>query len=415
MIGSVLSTQTSGAVPITTGGADTRSCGQHCRERMSSAAAGSDSVVVAFTALGQAISALQLVVQSLPQNRSGGGLAQTMTAQSTMPMANVAATALPTGAPSDGASRGSDAPDPATSPAPASRMKLTKIGPNQRVPGTDLMTDAKGNLTVTTPGVTIEGIDLAGSISVKASNVTIKNSWIRGPKDGQTLKTGLISSLDAGVRNLLIEGCVLRTDENVVVADGIVGHDFTARNNDISRTSDGIGVFNTHGPNANAVIEGNYIHDLAWFQNDPVNKPEGSHDDGIAVSGGNNIVIRNNRVDTRHSSTIGHVSSPQWSPYGMGGILLLNNVSTISNVLIDGNHISGGTSTIHLLGKQPGDLTNITVSNNINEQDQRPANQRLQILLSGHVGNIAGLETNRLGSGQLVVDAPNGGIRRYAV
>lgn len=299
--------------------------------------------------------------------------------------------------------------------APASVGSRIKVGPNQLVPGTNLRTDAKGNLTIKTPGVVIDGIDLAGSINVQAADVTIRNSRIRGPQDGQVLTTGLINATSPSVRNLTIENNLLQPDQNVFVYNGIVGHDYTARGNEISRTGDGLGVFNTHGPQANVLIEGNYIHDLAWAIPDPERHPEGSHNDGIQVQGGSGIVIRNNRIETFNARDIGLVNHPQWSRYAMQGIMVQNNVSPVSDVLISGNHVSGGTSGIHLVAEQSGDIARSTISDNTIHNDQRPGpNTDLQILLSGPVGDVSGLLTNRRVDGTPLAIGKGGGIRGLA-
>jgi hypothetical protein len=358
---------------------------------------GASTLQAALEACRSAVQELQHAVQTLMQ-RMQGATGSSATVDSSAGAIQTPSTTTTT-------------PPPAA--ARTTPTNLVHVGPNQRVPGTNLMTDSRGDLKIDTPGVTIDGIELSGRIKVQAANVTIRNSRINGPVDGSQSTVGLIAAVDARVKNLIVENCVL-TPTAGGLTDGIVGHDFTARNNEIYGTVDGIGVFNTKGPAANVVIEGNHIHDLAWFRNEPNNRPEGTHNDGIQIQGGTNITIRNNHIETYLSRTAGDVNDPGWTRYGMQGIMVQNNVNHVSNVVIDGNTIDGGTSGVHVFSGHAGALGTVTVSNNVFPRTQRAnsAGHQLNILVSGvaRPASLTGLETNRFTDGTLMRRGTNLGI-----
>ena len=110
----------------------------------------------------------------------------------------------------------------------------------------------------------------------------------------------------------------------------------------ISGCSDGAKAF------SNTTIEDSY---LAGFY-----RVDGeSHNDAIQSSGGSNIVIRRNTV---------------LGPYQMStaAIILQANQSALSNVLVEGNYLSGGSYTIYTSDKGAG-ASNIRVINNVIERD----------------------------------------------
>ncbi len=145
---------------------------------------------------------------------------------------------------------------------------------NTGVPAGVTLTNS-GPITVTTNGAVIQNLNIVnGNITVNANNVTIRNCRIT---------TYDYYPIDNGGTNLLVEDCeITGTDPNVAAA--ISFSNYTARRVHAKGSADGFKA------NANCVIEDCYIHDLAVTQD--------SHNDGIQSTGGDNVTVRHNTIDT---------------------------------------------------------------------------------------------------------------------
>ena len=132
-----------------------------------------------------------------------------------------------------------------------------------------------GPITVTTNGAVIQNLNLVNAnITVNANNVTIRNCRIT---------TYDYYPIENNGTNLVVEDCeITGTDPNVAAAISFGG--YTARRLNVSGGADGFKA------NANCVIEDCYVHDLAVTQD--------SHNDGIQSTGGNNVTVRHNTIDT---------------------------------------------------------------------------------------------------------------------
>ncbi|MCW2960636.1 MAG: parallel beta-helix repeat protein [Thermoleophilia bacterium] len=229
----------------------------------------------------------------------------------------------------------------ATSTGVPAGTTLRVVGANAPVPGTTLKTDAAGDLTITTAGVVIDRIDLAGQIKVRAADVTIRNSYLRGPKNGGTTDTGIIDSVNAGVKRLIIENNTLIAQRPSIYLDGVKGHDYTARGNKVMNTVDAFGVFNTTGDKvyANVVIDRNYATDLVRFATDHVHT-DGTHNDIVQVQGGRNIRITNNNFRGFLAPGKGNYDAAK--PQSGNVIIVQCNVSPVGDIIIENNLITGG-------------------------------------------------------------------------
>ncbi|MEC5180964.1 hypothetical protein [Arthrobacter sp. CG_A4] len=215
------------------------------------------------------------------------------------------------------------------------------------------------DLVITVDGTVLAGLDIWGDIKIRASNVTIRNCRLRGGLQIPPSNTGIVDATDAGVKELLVENSTIAPERPSYFRDGIVGHDYTARRNNIYGTTDGLGIFNRPNgpPAANVVADANYIHDLSYFSNDPAHV-DGTHNDGIQVQGGENIRITGNHVI---SSTVRGPGS-EFSAHGSSGgaaILLQQNVAKLSGVVVENNWLDGGQSSIVI---DNANYSNITVT-----------------------------------------------------
>jgi hypothetical protein len=195
-----------------------------------------------------------------------------------------------------------------------------------------------GDITVTTPGTVLDGLDIHGFVTVKAPNVTIKNSIVRGGRDSG-YAVGLITNY--GYDNLVIDHVDVTAEYPSVFFDGIKGWDFTARNVHVVGNVDSIKI---HGDNV--LIENSLLENTVDYANDPAQGGGPTHNDNIQILQGSNLRIVGNTIRGASNFAI------------LGGAEQ-NNVA----VTIDGNWIDGGHCSLKLQVKA-GWTQQATVTNN---------------------------------------------------
>ncbi|MBX9246700.1 hypothetical protein ICW40_18075 [Actinotalea ferrariae] len=205
-------------------------------------------------------------------------------------------------------------------------------------PGSKL-TVHRGDIIVTEPGTVLENLDIYGFVEVRAADVTIRNSRVRGSGKGSH-SIGLINATDANVRNLVIEDVTLVPDSPSYWIDGVLGHDYTARRVNTWNVVDGFGIFNTHGSEANVRIESSYVHDLAYFSPVPTHSDKQTHNDAIQIQGGSNITIVGNRLSAWRSKTAG---TQNYDVRQAGfGLIVTPNVNAVTGASVSKNWFDGG-------------------------------------------------------------------------
>ncbi|MEY2958070.1 MAG: hypothetical protein RLZZ01_638 [Actinomycetota bacterium] len=192
---------------------------------------------------------------------------------------------------------------------------------------------SSGSLTITTPGTTIDGLDITGSVTINASNVTIRRSRITG----SAFALIRVASNVTGVRieDVEIDGRGTAGQGNSM---GVYGPATVVRSNIH-------GVENGVTPFSGSVVTDNYIHGLS--------APGSPHYDGIQIDGGaSNIRIERNTIDMReHSQT--------------ATVMIDNYFGPTDNILVNGNRLLGGGYTVYSDGQfSGGPITNVTFSNN---------------------------------------------------
>ena len=109
-----------------------------------------------------------------------------------------------------------------------------------------------GDITVTQAGTVLSGLDIHGFVIVRAANVKIVNSVVRGGQ-AKGYSTGLITNY--GYPNLLVENVDVVAEHPSVYFDGIKGNNFTARRVHVVGNVDSIKI---HGDNVkveNSLLE----------------------------------------------------------------------------------------------------------------------------------------------------------------
>ncbi len=209
------------------------------------------------------------------------------------------------------------------------------------VPDGTALTVHQGDITVTQAGTVIDRLDVHGSIYVKANNVTIKRSLIRGGPASSKNKA-LIASW-WGNTNLVVQDSTLRADFPSYWMDGLTGSNFTATRLDISRVVDTVKV-----AAGNATITNSWLHDNAHFSPDPNQSDNKTHDDGIQVSGGKNIVISGNNIHGAHNASV-----------------MVGQGTVVADLKITGNWLSDGGCAVNVSqGGTGGPILGSSVQNN---------------------------------------------------
>lgn len=223
------------------------------------------------------------------------------------------------------------------SPTPVGRPGSSNTG----VPAGTKLTVHDGDLTISRAGTVVDGLDVRGDISVKADNVTIRNTIVRGrPVD--TVKKSLISAY-GDHKNLLIEDTTLRAAYPHPNRDGLKGRNFTARRINVSNVVDAVLVFGD-----NVRLEDSWLHDNTHFDPDWISTDGKSHDDSLQIQGGNNITIRHNVLEGAFHT----------------GIMITQDRYRSTNITIAGNWLSGGSCTLNIAEKARGPITGLTIRDN---------------------------------------------------
>ena len=228
-----------------------------------------------------------------------------------------------------------------TATAPAVVTSTTRpSASNTGVPAGTTLRQHRGNLTITTPGATYDRLDIHGFVNVKAPNVKITRSIIRGGR--ATHSIGLVTNTTATATGLVIEDSEIVPEHPSVWLDGVKGANFTLRRVDVRGTVDNVKV---HGDNV--VIENSWLHDSRYYSRDPHHR-DGSHNDGVQVLGGRNIRIRNNTITGARNAAL----------------QVTQDFSATTDVQFTGNYADGGGCTVNLAHDDRSSMSGITVRDN---------------------------------------------------
>jgi hypothetical protein len=210
------------------------------------------------------------------------------------------------------------------------------------VPAGTALTVMNGDLTITTAGATYSGLDIHGYVVVKAPNVTIKDSIIRGGTG--PVGNGIVNDTDNAATNFLLEDSEVVPQYPVVGLDDIKGWNYTALRDNIHGTVDGLKMYGN-----NATVEASWIHDLVTYAHDPAQNNGPSHSDGVQILSGNNLKIIGNTIEGGTNTAL----------------MITQDHGTTSGVMFANNWVSGGACTLNILPLPLGSMGGIAVDNNI--------------------------------------------------
>jgi hypothetical protein len=237
-------------------------------------------------------------------------------------------------------------------------------------PGTSL-TVHEGDLTITTPGTVVDSLDVRGFVRVKAANVVIRNSIIRGPGSPLTSAMSLVQA-DAGANgNLLIENSEIFADQPSQWVDGIVGMGFTLRGVDIHTVVDQVKIIGD-----NVSVENSFLHGNLHYGT--------THDDNVQVSIGSNVRVVN--------STLSGSSN--------AGVMITQDRGPVVGFNFRANTADNGACTINVAEKSYGPPPGLSITENVFGVGQRLS--RCAILMSDSTQDAATVSQNVFTDGSAV-------------
>ena len=193
-----------------------------------------------------------------------------------------------------------------------------------------------GGFTVTQQGAVIEGLDVQGCIQVRASNVTIRKTRVRGSCFNGAIDTGYGEVSGVLIEDVELDGGNQNEDAALLGNSG-----FTCRRCNVHHGGSGIRM------TSNVVIEDSWVHDL-YGSGD-------SHNSGVGSNGGSNFTLRRNNIDCGRL------------PNCSGAFVLYGDFNQITNVLAEGNLFNGGGFCVYggsVVGKNYPVASNVRFHNN---------------------------------------------------
>ena len=241
-------------------------------------------------------------------------------------------------------------PPPTLAPAPPPSSARPGES-NTGVPAGTPLTVHNGDLTITRSGTVIDRLDIRGLVRVKAPNVTIRRSIVRGGPT-PTVGVGLLMLTTAGASNYLVEDVTLAPTTPSPYIDGVkVNQTGTLRRLNISGTVDGVSIYG-----GTVRVESSYLHSFRRFASDPNQGGKPSHDDAIQVlSGQGHRIVGNTLVGASNAAVMVNQSN-----------------GTTTDLWINDNWIDGGGCSVNYSSVGPY-KTGLQANGNVFGRSQRVA------------------------------------------
>lgn len=209
------------------------------------------------------------------------------------------------------------------------------------------LTVHNGDLTITKPGTIIDSLDVRGLVFVKATNVTIKNSIMRGRVTSGN--AALLSNSSAGLR--VMDSEMYSADPSWKIK-GFVGSNATFIRMNIHDVTDQI-----HITGDNVTVEKSWLHRNLHYANDP-NNGGPTHDDNIQIQGGVNMRFVGNKME--HSKN--------------AALQITQDTGVVGNIVFSGNDVNGGSCTVNIHEKTRGPIRGMSITDNTFRRDTKHRN-----------------------------------------
>jgi hypothetical protein len=217
---------------------------------------------------------------------------------------------------------------------------------NTGVPAGTKLTVVVGDQAYDTPNQVISGLDIHGFVQIRAKNVTIKNSIIRGGSNPPCNSAVVWIRADSSA-SATIEDTEIAPSHPSPCLDGVWATNAKLIRMNIHGAVDGVKAYD------NVTLEDSYVHDLSWFASDPNQGGGATHNDDVQTYEGNeHIVLRHNTM------------SP--GPKGNAAYQVTQDGGKVSTDLhIEDNWLDGGGCTLNFSHKGgPTPMTGIYVIGN---------------------------------------------------
>jgi hypothetical protein len=264
----------------------------------------------------------------------------------TPPVSTPPATTPPTSRPAPPAPV--EIPDPPVVPGPAEDPDAGPAGGPTSAPGpadTGTRDGATlrrhdGDMTVTTAGAVVEGLDIHGFLRIQTDGVTVRNTRVRGGDPGDRPRA--LIEADRPHRDLVVEDSTLRADTASPYLYGIWGHNFTARRLDVSNVVDNAMILGD-----NVTIAASWFHGTTRFTPWALQPDNQTHNDNVQIEAGRNILIEGNNFEGASNAAI----------------MITQNVGTATDIRVIGNRLSGGDCTVNISEKGRGPIGSTFIGN----------------------------------------------------
>jgi hypothetical protein len=233
-------------------------------------------------------------------------------------------------------------PLPTAVPPPSAPRPGGVPGPgNTGVPAGTTLTVVNGDLTISTAGQVLDGLDIKGGLTINASNVVVRRSLI----EGRSGRTSVIVASGTGI--------VFSDDEVTVASPSPASDGMSVKNSTITRLNihsgvDGIKL------GANSTVTSSWIHGLSAFASDPAQGGRATHNDAIQIMSGTNIHVSANNLQVTSNNN--------------SAIQVTQDQGAVSALVVSSNWADGGGCTFNFSGHGPGgallSMSGITVVNN---------------------------------------------------
>ncbi|WP_329677218.1 hypothetical protein [Cellulomonas sp.] len=171
-----------------------------------------------------------------------------------------------------------------------------------------------GSITISQDGAVIDSLQITGTVTVNANNVTIRRTLIKN--------TGSIP--------VRVNGSGLVMEDSEIDGQGggnpaVAYSNYTLRRVNIHDVAEGPRI-----SGGNVTIEASYIHNVLQVGT--------NHTDAVQSTGGSNIVLRGNTIQA---------NNPQTGTYGNAAFQYGEENSPIRACTVEGNLFDGGNVTIN--------------------------------------------------------------------
>ena len=226
---------------------------------------------------------------------------------------------------------------PAPKPPTTSRPDVSSTG----VPAGTKLKVHEGDLTIAQRGAVVDGLDVRGAIRVLASDVTIKNTMVRGRPVSSIFHLVQIAENAKGTR--IVDSEIFGANPSPYVM-GVVGSSFTLERVNIHTVIDQVTIIGK-----DVTIKSSWLHGNLSYAQDPNHNGGPSHDDNIQIQVGSNLLVTGSRLEGSSSAAV----------------MITQGRGKVSGTTVENSWIDGGSCSVNIAELNQGPLSGLTFRNNV--------------------------------------------------